>query len=124
MEGEIHTLHLLMQTQEELQLDLKANNTKRHQKIKLGGSLTNKNLKKIHSSRLVGGAQTQRWAERCGDRCGMERQRRQQKRQSHTPVWWIKIGRATLGANNPSPRTDCTAQGSSARKINCHNFWL
>ena len=30
----------------------------------------------------------------------------------------------TLGRSHPSPRPDSTAQGSSARKIDPHNFWL
>ena len=48
----------------------------------------------------------------------------EQARWSHMCVWQIKIGRETLGVRDPSPRTDCTAQGSSARKINFHDFWL
>ena len=39
-------------------------------------------------------------------------------------VWWIKIRRDRLGASDPKPRPDHTAQGSSARKIDPHNFWL
>ena len=42
----------------------------------------------------------------------------------HVRMWWVKMGRATLGASDPSPRSDCTAQGSSTRRINPHNFWL
>ena len=42
----------------------------------------------------------------------------------HSHVWWVKIGRDTLGANDPSPRPDRIAQGSSAGKIKPHNFWL
>ena len=45
-------------------------------------------------------------------------------RWSHIHMWWIKIRMDTLGANDPNPRTDCTSQGSSARKINPHNFQL
>ena len=36
----------------------------------------------------------------------------------------IKIKRHTLGARDPSPRPDHTAQGSGTRKINPHNMWL
>ena len=44
--------------------------------------------------------------------------------QSHIHMWGIKVRRDTLGASDPSPRPDCTAEGSSARKMNPHNFWL
>ena len=37
----------------------------------------------------------------------------------HSRVW-IKIRRDALGESDPSPRPDCTAQGSSTRKINPH----
>ena len=37
---------------------------------------------------------------------------------------WIKIRRDTLGVSDPSYRPDSTAQGSSTRKINPHNFLL
>ena len=36
-------------------------------------------------------------------------------------VWRIKIRRDALGAGNPSPRLDHTAQGSSTGKIHPHN---
>ena len=43
--------------------NLKTKNNQNYQKIKLYGSLTTKELKKKHSSRLVGGAEEeQRWA--------------------------------------------------------------
>ena len=45
-------------------------------------------------------------------------------RLSHTHVWWIKIRRDTLGVRDRSPTPDHPAQGSSAGKINPHNFWL
>ena len=48
----------------------------------------------------------------------------QQNRWSHIHMWWIKIRKDTLGASDPSPRPYCTAQGSRARKIKPHNFWL
>ena len=35
-----------------------------------------------------------------------------------------KIGRDTLGARDPSHIPDHPAQGSRARMINPHNFWL
>ena len=39
-------------------------------------------------------------------------------------VWRIQIGKDTCGASNPSPRPDCTAQGSSAGEILPPKFWL
>ena len=39
-------------------------------------------------------------------------------------MWWIKIGKDSLGASNPSHRPDHIAQGCSTKKINPHNFWL
>ena len=72
----------------------------------------NEGFKKTHSSRQVGRAET--W-------CGTERW---QNGWSHIHVWWIKIGRDTLGMRDPRPRPDDSAQGSSTRKINPHNFWL
>ena len=45
-------------------------------------------------------------------------------RWSHTHIWWIKIGRYTLGPRDPSLITDHPAQGSSTRKISPHNFLL
>ena len=62
-------LHLLTQPQEELQLNLRINNTQDCQKIELCGSLISKDLKKPHSSRRVGGAEMQsqyREVRRCG----------------------------------------------------------
>ena len=73
-----------------------------NQKIKLYGSPTTKELKKSHSSR-----QQEAWNER-----------------SHTHTWWIKIRRDTSGTRGPSPIPDPRTQGSSARKINPHNFSL
>ena len=43
---------------------------------------------------------------------------------SHIHVWRIEIQKDTLGLRDPSPRPDHIAQGSSAGKINPHNFWL
>ena len=45
-------------------------------------------------------------------------------RQSHIHVWWRKIGKDTSGVSDPSPRPAHTAQGSSARKISPHHFWM
>ena len=53
-----------------------------------------------------------------------EVERSWQKKWSHIHVWWIKIGKDTLGVNDSSPRPDRTAQYSSARKINSHDFLL
>ena len=52
--------------------------------------------------------------ERCGDRNGW----------SHIHMWWIKNRRDALGVSNPSPSSDHPPQGSSAKKISPHNFWL
>ena len=101
----MNTVHLLAQPEQKLQLDYKTSITYYHQKIELCGSPTIKELKKIHSSRWVGGADTQ-------------------NRLSHTHVWWIKIRRDTSGVRDPSPTPYPQAQGSSARKISPHNFWL
>ena len=44
---------------------------------------------------------------------------------SHSHVWWVKIRRDISGESDPSPKPDHpAAQGSRARKINPHNFWL
>ena len=45
------------ETQKEIQLDLKTNNTQNWQKTKLYGNLTTEDLKKPHSSRQVGRAE-------------------------------------------------------------------
>ena len=42
----------------------------------------------------------------------------------HIHLWWIKIGRDSLGAMDPSPRPDHTAQDSSTGKINPQYLWL
>ena len=60
MEAYVDTLRLLEQPPKELQLNLKTSNTQNCQKIKLYGSHTAKDLKKPHSSRWVGGMETQR----------------------------------------------------------------
>ena len=60
-------LCLLMQPQKELQIDLKTSNTQNHQKTELYGSPTTKDLKKPHSSRQVGGAESWRQVERHRD---------------------------------------------------------
>ena len=101
---------LLSQPQEKSQLGYKTNTTQNHQKIELYGSQTTKELKKPHSSRWV--RQAVMW--RCKDGG--------QAVPHH--VWWIKIGRDTLGVRDPSPTPDHPAQGSSARKISPYNFWL
>ena len=50
---------------------------------------------------------------------------KRQNRCSNIHMWWIKIRRDPWGVSNPSPKPDHSAtQGSSAREINPHNFWL
>ena len=63
-------------TWEELQLGLKANNTKNHQKIQLYGSSITKDLKDTHSSRWVGWAELWR---QVGRWCDTEKWRQQQQ---------------------------------------------
>ena len=53
---------LLGQPQPKLQLDYKTTTTQIHQKIKLYGSLTTRELKKPHSSRRLGEVEMQRHA--------------------------------------------------------------
>ena len=53
-----------MQPKEGQITNLKMKNNQKWQKIKLYGSLTTKELKKKHSSRLLGKAEMDSWAER------------------------------------------------------------
>ena len=54
-------------TKRRITTNLKTVNNQNYQKIKLHGTLTTKELKKKHSSRLVGGVEMGSWAERtCG----------------------------------------------------------
>ena len=43
---------------------------------------------------------------------------------SHTHVWWIKVEEGYLRSKAFQPHTRPSAQGSSAKKISPHNFWL
>ena len=73
-----------------------------------------------------GGAEEQREVERYRQvkRCRTDAKKRQNRR-SHIRMRWIKIGRDTSEGRDPSSKPDHpAAQGSSARKINPHNFWL
>ena len=58
MGAQVNMARLLAQPQQTLQLDYRTAVTQNHQKIKLYGSPTTKELKKSHSSRQVGGAET------------------------------------------------------------------
>ena len=60
----MNMLCLFAQLQKKLQLDLKTNITHNHQKIKLYGSPTTKDLKKPRSYRWLGEAEMQREVER------------------------------------------------------------
>ena len=71
----------------------------------MNGSLTNKELMKPHPLRLVEGVQMQ---------TGLV---------SH-PCVVDKFGRDISEAKSPSHTSGPPAQGSSARKISPHNFWL
>ena len=57
---------MLPHTTKRITTNLKTKNNQNCQKIKLYESLTTKELKKKHSSRLIGGAETGSWAERSG----------------------------------------------------------
>ena len=61
MEVQVNTAHLLTQPQQKLQLNYKTTITQNCQKIELYGSSTTKELKKSHSSRWIGGAETWKW---------------------------------------------------------------
>ena len=67
MEVQVNMLCFLAQLQKKLHLDYKTNITQNHQKIKLYGSLTTKDLKKLHSSRQVGRVETWREVESHGE---------------------------------------------------------
>ena len=85
-------------------------NNRNFQKIKVNGSPTTKELKKKHSSRLVGG-------EELGSQGrGDARQGSWQTGLSHLCVWinWGHLGN----------KTDHVAQVSSARKIKPQKIWL
>ena len=43
---------------------------------------------------------------------------------SHIHVWWIKLWEGYLRSKESQSHTRATTQGSSARKISPHNFWL
>ena len=51
-------------TKRRITTNLKTKNNQNRQKIELYGSLTTRELKEKHSSRLVGGAETGSWVER------------------------------------------------------------
>ena len=87
VEAEVNMLCNLVQPQKELQLDMKTNNTQNHQEIRLYGSLTPKDLKKAHSFRWVGGAESQRVGEKRGDVLWC-REVVAVKRWSHIQLWW------------------------------------
>ena len=99
----------------------KTKNNQTCQKIKLYGSLTNKDLKKPYLTRQVGEVEL-----RSGD--GEEvvwwQRGSWQNGQFHSHVWWIKIKRDTLEVSNLRPRPDHLGQVYSTRKIKLHNFWL
>ena len=102
--------------------NLKTNNTQNCQKIELYESMTTNDLKKPHSSRLVGGVEMRNWNREV--RRGSVVRQRLQNGLSHIFMWWIKIRRDTLGVSDPCSRPDYIAQGSSAGKIKLRNFWL
>ena len=43
---------------------------------------------------------------------------------SHICMWWIKIREGYLGSEESQSNTRPPVQGSSARKVSPHNFWL
>ena len=73
--------------------------------IELNGSLTTIELRKHLHPHWQGG---------CRCRTGW----------SHTHVWRIKTQEGYLKSKESQPYTRPLAQGSSARKVSPHNFWL
>ena len=83
--------------------NLKTKNNQNYQDVELYGSPTTKELKKKHSFRLVGGADTGSWAERTTARRWMVDQ-------------VVPHLRADNWEEQPGSETDHTAQGSTAGK--------
>ena len=106
--------------------NFKTKNTQNCQKIELYRSLTTKDLKKLYSSRWVGGVETGSWS---GEDIASWQQ---------VVRWWQQLVECvvthscvvkknhgdTLWVSNPSPRQDFRAQDSSPGKIKPPNFWL
>ena len=101
--------------------NVKTKNNQNCQKIERYGSLTTKELKKKQSSRQVRGAELGSLGREDVQQGGSSGWR---NRQSCIYMWQMKTGRDNWGASNPSPRPDCTAQGSNTGKIKPHNLCL
>ena len=96
--------------------NLKTKNTQNCQKIELYGSPTARELKKKHSSRLVGGAETGSWAESTCSKKATSRLGRARLRladlERRRIADWVQINREEqLGSE-----TDHTTQGPSTGK--------
>ena len=99
-----------------LQLDYKTNITQNCQKIELYISPKTTDLKKPHSSRWAGGAETQREVKICGGAAELE---------VPHPHVVDKNQEESSGARDPNSKSGHpAAQGSSTRKVNPHNIWL
>ena len=107
MEAKEDTLHLLTQSQRELQLFLKTNNNQNHQKIELYGNPTTKGLNHFQpDGRRDSVADGWKVTEM---QCGVERKPQWRNGWSHIQVWWTKIRRDTLGESKASLRSERTA---------------
>ena len=86
--------------------NLKSKYKQNCQKIKLYGNPTTKELKKKHSSRLVGGAETGSWAERT-----------RSKMAAGGLGKVVDCGTRQARLQLVDPATDCATQGSSTGEI-------
>ena len=102
-DGGIGRYTLLPHTTKRITTNLKTKNNQNCQKIKLYESLTTKELKKKHSSKLIGGAETGSWG--------------REEWQGHS---W-RVGQSYIcvqinGEEQLGRETDCATQGSSVGK--------
>ena len=87
------------------------------------GSPTTKGLKKPRSSRRIGEAETEPGWKARGVVVTWQSWQPSEQVAPHSHV--VDRNREdTWGLSDPSPRSDHTAQGSSAGEIKPHNFWL
>ena len=91
--------------------NLKTKNNQNYQKIKLHGSLTTKESKKKHSSRLVGMGERDNWG---GEDMWQG------------SSWWTRWSHICMRVNweeQLGTEIDSTTQDSSARKVKPQNLW-
>ena len=119
MEG-VRRYDLLPRTTNRTTINLKTKNNQNFQKVKLQGSPTAKELKKKHSSRLLGGVETGTQAVRLERMPSKDLARQGSSwltKRSHICMrikWEEKLGR----------ETENTTQGSSAGKLKPQNLGL